>query len=109
MAEPTLQQIFGTNASQTSTDIILKKADFTDVNLTASATNRAEALFAAIMLKALLYLTPTNQESNVDIQITIEPSYESLVTRNSQTYRQKTYSFNFQRLDTGTALRADDF
>lgn len=109
MAEPTLQQIFGAGATQTATDIIIKKADLTGKGLTASATNRAESLLAAIIFKAQDYLSTTNQGTNVDIQITIDNSFESLTTRNNVNYRQKSLTINLQKVDTGTTYRADDF
>lgn len=109
MAEPTLQQIFGNSATQNATDIIIKKSDLAAKGLTASVSNRAEALLAAIIFKAQEYLTTTNQGTNADIQITIENSFESLTTRNNVNYRQKSLTINLQKADTGTTYRADDF
>lgn len=107
MAEPTLIQVFGTNATQTSTTLTIDKADLT--GLTASSSNTAESLFVAILLKAAEYLTETNLEANGDQSISIVDSFDSLVTRNNTQYRQKTYSVNLQKLDTSSAIDPDDY
>ncbi len=50
MAEPTLQQVFGANVTQDANTITISKADLASVGLTASANNRGEQLFTAILL-----------------------------------------------------------
>lgn len=50
MQNLTLQQLFGTNASQNATTITIKKSDF--AGLTPGANNSAESLLAAILLLA---------------------------------------------------------
>jgi hypothetical protein len=107
MAEPTLTEVFGANAAQTSTTITITKADLT--GLTASANNTAESLFVAILLKAASYLTDTNLQANSDQSISIESSFDSIVTRNNTSYRQKTYSVNLQKLDPTTEVDPDDY
>ncbi|MCF2146460.1 hypothetical protein IQ276_008350 [Desmonostoc muscorum LEGE 12446] len=49
----TLQDLFGVNAVQTATELVIKKADLVAVGLTPTATNHAEQLLVAIVLKAL--------------------------------------------------------
>jgi hypothetical protein len=49
----TLQQLFGERASQTATELVIKKADLVAVRLTPQSGNRAEQLVVAIILKAL--------------------------------------------------------
>lgn len=108
MAEPTLLQVFGANASQTATTLTITKADL--IGLTARVDNTAESLLAAINLKAKAYLNPTNQETNPDIQITIEESdFQSFVLRNSRSYRQRTLSINLEQLDTVGAIDPDSY
>ena len=109
MAEPTLQQIFGANATQTATTLTISKADLAAVGLSASATNTAESLFVGIMLLAANYLTEANQQTNPDIQVTVVDSFQSLTTRNNQQYRQKTYSLNLQKLDASVGIDPDDY
>lgn len=109
MPEPTLQDIFGGSATQDATTLTISKANLTTVGLTASATNTAESLFVAILLLAKSTLTADALNTNPDQSISIEDSFESLVTRNSQTYRQKTYSINLQKVDTSSVIDPDDY
>lgn len=109
MAELTLQQIFGAGATQTATDIIIKKADLTPKGLTASATNKGEVLFVAIVLKAKDALTTSTLETNADQSISIEQGYSSLVSRNSINYRQDSFTINLQKLDTATTIDPDNY
>ncbi len=64
MSEPILTQIFGANATQSSTDIVIRKSDLT--GLTASSDNSAESLLVAILLKVKSYLTQTNNEGETN-------------------------------------------
>jgi hypothetical protein len=56
MAEPTLIQVFGSSATQTTTQLTISKADLATVGLTASPTNTPESLIAAIVALAQLTL-----------------------------------------------------
>lgn len=110
MAEPTLQQIFGASATQTSTQLVITKADF--LSLTAASDNKAEQLFVALLLQAKSILTTTRQATNPEQSITIEePGFgaDSLVQRNDQTFRQKALTINLQKLDTSTTIDPDDY
>ena len=107
MAEPTLQEVFGAGATQSATVLTIAKADFP--TLTAAADNRAEQLFVALLLKAEAALTTARQDTNVEQSITIEDSFQTLVTRNNQQYRQVTKSVNLQKLDATAGIDPDDY
>jgi hypothetical protein len=110
MAEPTLAQVFGDNASQTATDLIISKADLASVGLTASGTNNPEALVVAILLKAASYLNEITQETNPDVQITISQNdFQTLVTRNNANYRQVTFSVELQTPDINFTIDPDNY
>lgn len=49
----TLAQLFGDSASQTATELVIKKADLAAVGLTPLFNNRAEQLVVAILLQIL--------------------------------------------------------
>ncbi len=49
----TLQELFGVNAVQTATELIIKKADLVAIGLSPTANNRAEQLIVALILEAL--------------------------------------------------------
>jgi hypothetical protein len=112
MAEPTLSQVFGAGATQTASSISISKADLATVGLTASATNTAESLLAAIVLLAKNALTDTNFEANLDQSITILPGFNSIVQRPDGSggfleYRQFQWQFNAHKLDN-TSLDPDE-
>ncbi|MEH2145299.1 hypothetical protein [Nostoc sp.] len=110
MAEPTLQQVFGANASQTATTLTIAKADLASVGLTALASNTAESLMVGLLLKAAAYLKDSNQTTDPDIQVTIADSgFPQLVNRNSAQWRQITYNVNLQTPDTGFAIDPDNY
>lgn len=109
MAEPTLVQVFGASATQNSTTITITKADLT--GLTASGTNSAESLLAAIIFKAQAYLTQTNFDANSDQSIYAASGFSSFTTRgtNNDSYRVDQVTFNFAKADTGATLDPDDY
>lgn len=109
MAEPTLAQIFGANATQTATQLIISKADLAIVGLTASGTNTGESLLAAIIALSQQTLTDTNQETNADQSITISDNTDSLVTRNNAVYRRKSKTIEFDKADTSANFDPDDY
>jgi hypothetical protein len=110
MADPTLQDIFGANATQTATDIIIKKAD---LPMTAAATNRGEQVLAAIVKNASPVLTATNFNSNPDQSITIGTGFDQLAYRtvgNDQlTYLQNQLTLSFAKLQASTGITPDDY
>lgn len=74
MAEPTLAAVFGAGASQDGSTLTISKADLVAVGLTPSASNTAESLLAAIAKLASNSLTVTNQQTNPDQDIVIQPA-----------------------------------
>lgn len=109
MAEPTLVQLFGTGATQTASTITIQKAALQEKGLTAAADNSAESLLVAILLVARDRLTADNQTTNPEQSITIQDSFENLLTRNEIKYRQTTLSLNLQRLDDGALIDPNDY
>lgn len=109
MAEPTLQEVFGANATQDASKLTIDKNDLIAVGLTTAADNTAESLIAAIIASAQQTLTTTRQDEHPEQSITIEDGFPSLTTRNDQTYRQLTKSLNFEKLDEQSAFDPDDY
>ncbi|MBW4425941.1 MAG: hypothetical protein KME50_16190 [Nostoc desertorum CM1-VF14] len=60
----TLSELFGINALQTATELIIRKADLMPVGLTPVVDNRSEQLFVAILLKALENFQGTLTDEN---------------------------------------------
>lgn len=109
MAELTLAQIFGANATQDATTLTIHKADLVGTGLTPSSTNTAESLLAGVVVFGQTTLTSANQLLNTDQSITITDSNDNITTRSSVAYRRKTKIIAFDKVDTGTAFDPDDY
>ncbi|NJS17171.1 MAG: hypothetical protein HC787_11020 [Nostocaceae cyanobacterium CSU_2_110] len=110
MAEPTLVQVFGTNATQTATELVISKADLATVGLTASASNTAESLMVALLQLAKIELNATKQETNSDIQVTIlDDATPTIIVRNNANYRQLSLTINLETPDTGSGVDPDNY
>jgi hypothetical protein len=109
MAEPTLQQLFGANASQTATTLTITKADL--IRLTPSASNTAEQLLAGILVTAQSYLTEANFNANIDQSITIANGFTSITVRgdNNASYRSDSVTVTFSKVDTQSAINPNDY
>jgi hypothetical protein len=111
MAEPTLTEVFGINATQTSTTLTITKADLNSTGLTPGANNTAESLFVALLQKAQQYLTQTNFDANIDQSITITDSFSSFTTRgtNNAAYRTDSKTISLSKVDNGATIDPDDY
>ncbi len=111
MAEPTLAQVFGANASQTSTDLVIKKSDLAAVGLTAAVINTAESLLLAITLTAQTGLTEDTRDTNIDQSVAITDGFSpSITTRNNAIYLRNTISVEVDKLLSGAdVIDPDDY
>jgi hypothetical protein len=106
MAEPTLQEVFGTNATQTSTTFTITKAD---LGLTSNASTRAEQLFAAILKFAQTNLDSASFDTDIDHSIKIENGFRSYTTRNNVEYDVKQLSVSFASTSTSSTINPTDY
>jgi hypothetical protein len=111
MAEQSLTAVFGSNASQTSTDLVIKKSDLIETGLTPSANNTAESLLLAIILKFKLVLTDTARDTNIDQSVAVVDGFSpSVTTRNNAIYLRNTISVEVDKLLTGAdVIDPDDY
>ncbi|MEH1809645.1 hypothetical protein [Nostoc sp.] len=111
MAEPTLTAVFGANATQTSTDLVIKKSDLVDTGITPSGSNTAESLLLAIVLKFKAVLTDTARETNIDQSVAVTDGFSpSITTRNNAIYLRNTISVEVDKLLTGAdVIDPDDY
>ncbi len=81
--------------------------------MTAAAANRAEQIFAAMVLKGSNSLTSTNFASNVDQSINIVPGFNALVYRTidgiTSTYLQTPLTVNFNKFQSTAGVTPDDY
>lgn len=106
MPKPTIQQIFGTNASVTSNQLTISFSDFASVGWgTAAGTIDAEKWLTAILLKARAFSeVNTDQIPNINIQ---EP-YPGLTMRNNLLKREYSYSVQVYVPDTSAIVPDPD-
>lgn len=111
MPKPSLAEVFGAGASQSAATITIAKADLMSIGLTASETNSAEALLAAILLKAKSYLTEAAFEANIDQSLYISTGFKSTTVRgtNNTQYVTDQLSVTLAKIDPQTPLDPDDY
>ena len=111
MAERTLTEVFGANASQTATDLVIKKSDLTSAGLTVLETNTAESLLLAIALKAQATLTDAARDTNIDQSVAITDGFSpTITTRNNAIYLRNTISIEVDKELTGAdVIDPDDY
>jgi hypothetical protein len=109
MPEPTLSDVFGANASQTATTLIIDKGDLAPAGLTASATNTAESIFAAVIKRMLSNLTVENQLLNPDQSVSLQIANPTIYqSPHGDRYRQ-TILVSFDSPHTDPGLVPDDY
>lgn len=93
MAEPTLADVFGSGASQNANVLTIQKSDLAGVGLTASASNRAEALLVAIILRASQSLSETARTVDlVNRNVSVSYVGQDLVSQAGQSYRRDAWT-----------------
>jgi hypothetical protein len=109
MAEPTLVQVFGANATQNATTLTIDKADLP--RLTPSASNTAESLLTGILLRGQTQLTKTNFDGNLDQSIYVESGFPGFVFRgtNNDSYRVDSLTVSLTKPDTSAVIDPDDY
>jgi hypothetical protein len=109
MAEPTLQEIFGASATQTATTLTITKADLASTGLTASGTNTGESLLGAILALGSTTLTDANFQTNLDQSVTIARQSDTITYRGQDTYTQKPWTVNFNKIAPAPTFDPDDY
>lgn len=109
MAVPTLTEVFGAAATQTATTITISKADLP--TLTASATNTAQQIFVALLLKAQGALNPTARDASTDIKATIDYGGQTIfpIANSTDLDRQDTYTVTLHKTIASVQVDADDY
>ncbi|MBD2388884.1 hypothetical protein, partial [Cylindrospermum sp. FACHB-282] len=98
MAEPTRQQVFGANSTETLTELVIFKDDLAEPDkFIPAAQNKAEQLFAAIFKRAIAVFLSDSYSSNIEQSIVITENTKSYSTRSdasSVLVRSYTVEFN---------------
>lgn len=110
MSEPTLQEVFGANAAQTSTTITISKADLASTGLTASANNNAEALMVALVMKATGALSEVARTQDlVNRNVTVNYGGQDLIEQAGGNYRRDAFSVLLYKTTTLATIIPNDY
>lgn len=111
MPKPSLTEVFGAGATQTSTTITIVKSDLASVGLTATATNSAESLLTAILLKAKAHLTEANFEANIDQSTVVGTGFKSTSIRgtNNTPYITDQLTVTLAKIDPQDPIDPDNY
>jgi hypothetical protein len=109
MAEPTLDQLFGTGTTQTATTLTIPKSGLVALGLTPTATNSAESLLAAILKLCQTSLSPANAASNINQSLTVSNSPDSLVTVGQTSSYRKNIIISFGAVTNVAGITPDAY
>lgn len=111
MPKPSLAEVFGAGASQSLTTITIAKSDLASIGLTASATNSAESLLTAILLKAKSYLTEAAFEANIDQSTVVGTGFKSTTIRgtNNTQYITDQLTVTLAKIDPQDPIDPDNY
>lgn len=111
MAEPTLSEVFGSGASQDLNNLTISKTDLVGKGLTAAASNRAEALLVAVILKSADVLTETARASDlVNRNVTVAYIGQDLIDQGGgNIFRRDTFTVSLYKTTTFATVDPDDY
>jgi hypothetical protein len=116
VAEPGLIDIFGGSASNTSTYQTAGIVQFDktgtgleSVGLSPSASNTAESILVALILKAKEQLTQTNFDNNIEQQVIITERSRDTIQRNGLTWSRINLNVALHLLVDNTTIDPDDY
>jgi hypothetical protein len=109
--EPTIAEVFGSLATQTEDDLIIKKSDLAAYGLTPSSSNTAESLLVAIFLQARGTLTQENFQIKPEQNIYYSEGFPSFTTKgeNAEGWRVEQLQWNISQPNSGVTLNPNDY
>ena len=118
MAEPNLEEVFGTGAQKVASGatvaesgLFIPDSGFVAVGLTSPTTATAEAHLVALLKILQGHLTEASYEADTDRSIYIEAGTSSFSNRGESLdqYRVDPLTFNLAKLDVNSTLSPDDY
>jgi hypothetical protein len=106
MAEPTLEQVFGTGATEDANSVTIPKANLP--GLTAAANNRAESLFLGIVQLGAEYLTQLAFAANPDQSLIVGYAGRDLTSRDGNDNVRHNYFLSAYVPTSINAVTPDD-
>ena len=111
MAEPTLQEVFGANATQDASTLTIRKSDLAITGFTPGAGNTAESLLVALIALAAKSLSEANRTSDTaNRNISVNYSGQDLVDQGTAGYfRRDAYSVLLYKTTQIATVNPDDY
>lgn len=109
MSEPTLEQVFGTGASQDANQLVISKAALAAVGLTPTIDNTAESLFAAIHKIAINSLSAQNQTLNPDQHVSLQAANSTVFETAYGTRLRQNVLVGFDNPFINPGITPDDY
>lgn len=99
MAEKTLQDYFGANATQTATTITIYKSDLANEDLTPLAENTGDQIAVAVVRMMKNGATETGFNANIDQSTIVSKGLSRITYRgtNNTPYTQTPYEISFSK------------
>lgn len=111
MAEPLVTELFGPNATQTETELIISKTDLATKGLTPSANNTAESLFISLQLLARDNLTEANFQANYEQNIFYSDGFPTFLSKGEppENWRVEQIQWNIGKVNQGATFNPNDY
>lgn len=112
MAQETLAQVFGANATQNANTLTITKADLASTGYTPTANDPPARILLALLINAMNNaLNTTYQSTNPEIVVTIsQNSYPTIINRNNNNYVQNSLTVGLEDLYSSSgAINPQDY
>lgn len=113
MPEPTIEEVFGSGATQSATSFTVQKAPLAEFGLSAGATNRAEGLFFGQVAVAAKNLTEANRaQDRANRHVTVTFANFDVVEDppgSGQMFRRDIYTVVAYKAQPNTPFDLDDY
>jgi len=117
MAEPTLEQVFGTgtlrlasSATTPSAGIFIPDSVLVAQGLGTPSTATAEAQFVALIKASMVNLTSTNFNTDVDRSLYWITGFPGFITRSDNlSYRTDSLTLNLAKKDNSSTISPSDY
>lgn len=110
MSESTVQQVFGANATLSTTVLSIQLSDLVAVGFDPAAFFTAEGLLVAVLLKAALVLTEASRTGDyANRNVTIYSGGTDLPVQGGSIYRRDAYSVLLYKPETILPVNPNDY
>jgi hypothetical protein len=110
MAEPTIEQVFGTGAVVNGTNLTIPAVFFSDQGLTIGGSTHAESLVVAMQKAWALVLTETARATDLpNRNVTVTYAGQDVISQAGSQYRRDVYSAVLYKTTTLATVDPNDY